>query len=243
MPIETICQGCARKLRVPDEHAGKKARCPQCGMIYIVPASPDAVTASSDAADDDDAAAAARSPNLQETIYVDRKEESGERETGRWQVRTSDGRVYGPVPRSELDEWYAEGRIPGDAMLLPEGDPQWRRASEIFAELAGGHKGISRQHNPFAERVASTPFRSQPFRHRIPHRGGLILTLAILGWAFCPVFGPFAWAMGSSDMRAMRNGTMDPGGMSLTQAGMVLGIIQTVLMFIAMAFVCLGALR
>jgi hypothetical protein len=39
MAIETICTGCARKLRVGDEHAGKKARCPSCGTIYNVPAS------------------------------------------------------------------------------------------------------------------------------------------------------------------------------------------------------------
>jgi hypothetical protein len=39
MSIETICTGCSRKLRVADEHAGKKARCPSCGTIYSVPAS------------------------------------------------------------------------------------------------------------------------------------------------------------------------------------------------------------
>ena len=206
-------------------------------MIYVVPGSPDAVMASSDK--DDNAPTTAKLP---ETITVDLNEETSKQESGRWQVRTSDGRVYGPVPRSELDEWYAEGRIPGDAMLLVEGDPQWRRASEIFSELAGGRRAVSQQHNPFAETATSTPFRTQPFRHQTPHRGGLILTLAILGWAFCPVFGPFAWAMGNADMRAMRSGTMDPGGMSLTQAGMVLGIIQTVLLFIALAFVCLGTL-
>lgn len=33
MPIELLCKGCSRKLRVGDEHAGKHARCPQCGEI------------------------------------------------------------------------------------------------------------------------------------------------------------------------------------------------------------------
>ena len=39
MPIETICQGCAAKLRVPDEFAGRKARCPNCRTVYTVPES------------------------------------------------------------------------------------------------------------------------------------------------------------------------------------------------------------
>ncbi len=37
MHIETICQGCARTLRVARSFAGRKARCPNCGAIYVVP--------------------------------------------------------------------------------------------------------------------------------------------------------------------------------------------------------------
>ncbi len=37
MPVEFICPGCSRKLRTPDESAGKKAKCPQCGTIVDVP--------------------------------------------------------------------------------------------------------------------------------------------------------------------------------------------------------------
>jgi hypothetical protein len=37
MPIEMGCPGCGQTLRVADEHAGKKARCPACGTIADVP--------------------------------------------------------------------------------------------------------------------------------------------------------------------------------------------------------------
>lgn len=37
MPIEMNCTGCGQTLRVADEHAGKKARCPACGTIAEVP--------------------------------------------------------------------------------------------------------------------------------------------------------------------------------------------------------------
>ncbi len=37
MAIEIGCTGCGQTLRVADEHAGKKARCPSCGTIVQVP--------------------------------------------------------------------------------------------------------------------------------------------------------------------------------------------------------------
>jgi hypothetical protein len=37
-----------------------------------------------------------------------------------------------------------------------------------------------------------------------------------------------AWVMGSSDLREMRSGRMDPSGMGLTQAGQILGMIYAI---------------
>jgi phage FluMu protein Com len=39
MPIEFRCPGCFKLLRTPDESAGKRAKCPQCGTISDVPLS------------------------------------------------------------------------------------------------------------------------------------------------------------------------------------------------------------
>ncbi len=38
MPIEFRCAKCNRLLRTPDETAGKRAKCPQCGTILTIPA-------------------------------------------------------------------------------------------------------------------------------------------------------------------------------------------------------------
>ena len=38
MPIEFRCSGCSKLLRTPDEAAGKRAKCPDCGTIVAVPA-------------------------------------------------------------------------------------------------------------------------------------------------------------------------------------------------------------
>ena len=47
MPIEFSCGQCQRTLRVPDDSAGREARCPQCGTISTVP-SPAATAAEFD---------------------------------------------------------------------------------------------------------------------------------------------------------------------------------------------------
>lgn len=43
MPIEFLCDGCQQQLRVPDDSAGKQAKCPNCSAVLTVPvASPNA---------------------------------------------------------------------------------------------------------------------------------------------------------------------------------------------------------
>jgi phage FluMu protein Com len=45
MPVEFRCTGCSKLLRTPDESAGKKAKCPQCGEIVDVPLASQSETA------------------------------------------------------------------------------------------------------------------------------------------------------------------------------------------------------
>ncbi len=75
-----------------------------------------------------------------------------------------------------------------------------------------------------------------------PHRGGLVLTLGILGLVLCGFLGPFAWYMGAQDLDKMRRGVMDKSGYGVTQAGYILGIIATILTVIFCLFVILWAI-
>jgi predicted Zn finger-like uncharacterized protein len=75
-----------------------------------------------------------------------------------------------------------------------------------------------------------------------PHRGGLVLTLGILGLVLCGFLGPVAWYMGAQDLDKMRRGVMDKSGYGVTQAGYILGIIATVFTVIGCLFGILWAI-
>ncbi|MDC1142705.1 hypothetical protein OAU50_06410 [Planctomycetota bacterium] len=67
------------------------------------------------------------------------------------------------------------------------------------------------------------------------HRGGLVLTLAILGWATAPfiglfglIIGSFALSMSAIDLKKINAGTMDPRGRGLTLTALILSILQMV---------------
>ncbi len=62
-----------------------------------------------------------------------------------------------------------------------------------------------------------------------PHRGSTVLVLGIIGVVACLVCGIIAWAMGASDLKAMREGRMDRSGESNTRAGMICGIVSVCL--------------
>lgn len=63
------------------------------------------------------------------------------------------------------------------------------------------------------------------------------LVLGILGVVCCGLLGPIAWYMGSAELKAIRAGTAPAKGEGVAKAGMILGIIATVLLLIGMAWV------
>jgi hypothetical protein len=79
----------------------------------------------------------------------------------------------------------------------------------------------------------------------MPHRGGTILALGIIGLVsgFVCGFGfllsPFAWIMGSQDLAAMAAGQMDSEGEGQTQAGRICGIVGTVFLILTVVAVIL----
>ena len=58
-----------------------------------------------------------------------------------------------------------------------------------------------------------------------PHRGGVILTLGLLGLFGLLPLGAAAWAMANRDLDRMDDGLVDRAGEGLTRAGKVLAAV------------------
>ncbi|MEX2173418.1 MAG: hypothetical protein WD872_03595 [Pirellulaceae bacterium] len=211
MPLKIRCAGCGRLLRVAEEHAGKALRCPACNHIGTAPAAGGASAAASLSA-------------------------SG------WHLRTPDGQVFGPVSHSDLERWLAEGRVAADCSLAEQAGGPWRPAAAVFPVLkqrvtaAPVGRPAFQPASPFGDRLpAAAGFAGSPAAsYQVAHRGGLVLVLGLVGFiSGCPIFSLMAWVMGSSDLREMRAGRMDPSGEGVTQAGQILGMILSVLWILA----------
>ncbi|MEX2217635.1 MAG: DUF4190 domain-containing protein [Phycisphaerales bacterium] len=82
--------------------------------------------------------------------------------------------------------------------------------------------------------MSQFPPTSTPSMSMKPHRGGMILTLGILGLVVCVICGIIAWVMGNADLKEMDSGRMDPSGRGLTQAGKICGMISVILLCVGL---------
>ena len=130
MPIEIRCQKCGQKLRAPDKLAGKQVKCPKCAAAIRVEAPAEAATG----------------PKAEKS--------KSDSPPDQWYMQTDDGESYGPIPKSELDEWVKEGRIDSTCQVLREGWEQWKWAEEVYPEVAEsaetGEVAPQAQADPFA---------------------------------------------------------------------------------------------
>lgn len=236
MAIETICQGCNKRLRVAEEHAGKLAKCPHCQTVYTVPqplaaASWGAVSAAGSDLPPGD----------------------------RWHLKTQDGLSFGPVSRAELDRWLAEGRVTAASQIQHEGDSQWVWATQIYPHLGMNFAPPGASSSPFAPGTLAKPIDLAPSAagsvnpyaspaaagytlpagglYREPARGGTILTLSIVGMLFCIFLSIAAVVMGFTDLGEMKRGVRDPSGRGLTIAGVVIGCISLGLVVLQLGFI------
>lgn len=148
MPIEVSCPSCSGQFRVPDTAAGKKIRCPKCKGAMDVPAAaaeppppveapefvPPPVERHAPASAPAESAAPPPQPAAPR-VKAAPPPTKPQPQVEAWFLKSEEGEDYGPVPRDELDGWYAEGRITIDCQLLREGTEQWQWAGDVYAEL------------------------------------------------------------------------------------------------------------
>jgi hypothetical protein len=124
LAIEVQCEKCGQTLRAGETHIGKRARCPKCGAAVLITA-PGGGSAPAPA----EAAAPQQKPADAAAQRADA--------AAQWFVR-ADADEFGPIAKSELDEWAKEGRLDADCQVRSEQWPAdgWKSAVAVYPALA-----------------------------------------------------------------------------------------------------------
>jgi len=145
--------------------------------------------------------------------------------------KSSDDASSSVIGQEVPDQQVQTETVEGETDPLSFDRPSQNTASEKTPAGEAGNQGF--RSNPYT----SPRSRSTAWHGNNPHRGGLILTLGILAATcnFLLIPGIMAWVMGASDLKKMKAGYMDSDGQGITTAGMVLGIIFTLLILVPIA--------
>jgi hypothetical protein len=219
------CPSCNRKLRVPDELLGKKVKCPTCSEIFDAN-SHDSPLDTQPAPPPSPPAAAPESTAVMDqplgNLSLDEKDPTAASSVNPPSPEPA------PSPAAQTDE--------GDYKTCPYCRERIRREAtrcRFCGESLGGVEGEDER--PW-EQAPKRQFR----RDSEPHRASLILTLGIISLVSAGICFPIgsvislplgitAWILGGGDLKKMKQGTMDPEGMGMTQAGYICGIVGTIL--------------
>jgi len=145
MPIDITCPTCTASYKVPDDVAGKKIRCPKCNDAIIeVPDSGNGFENDGATGSASGVGSATNGGNDEPTMQSSRESNpantsgsaSGGSSSDTWQVKTPSGEIYGPVDRTELEQWVAEGRVNTQTQLMQSHSQVWQSAAIVFPNLA-----------------------------------------------------------------------------------------------------------
>lgn len=242
MAIVTPCGGCGKMLSVPDEVAGRQARCPACGFVYtVLPCAPESQSTLGTTIPEErfeptgtngeggmpppplppsKPSPPAPTSHLGDVPSITRPPAAAEIPAGQFWMLTVEGKQYGPVDRINLDRWFSEGRVGPGYQIRDSELANWQPA-EMFRPQA----------NPFAtSQGVSLSHLGKVSAYSKPDQSVMVLAMGILSWClFCPIFGIVAWMIGSTGLRDMARGTVDQTNRAMMQIGFVLGFAHVIL--------------
>ncbi|HMO12796.1 MAG TPA: NINE protein [Pirellulaceae bacterium] len=108
---------------------------------------------------------------------------SSETAMNQWLLRHSNGQIYGPIGKEELDRWVSEGRVTNDSAIQPPGQEQWLSAASLYPSLAGNFVHAQGA-NPFDSPSMPSTMQGYP-ASALSHRSKIvagILGLFLGGW-------------------------------------------------------------
>ncbi len=261
--IRFACPGCSSTFTVGDEKAGKTGKCPKCQSQFVIPEAPtDTPPPEPPPLPSAHVAPppAPPPPAADDPIEIQPCPKCGAR------LSVLPGDVGKDIECPTCQTVYRARR--GDAPPPPDAGERKSSTGGVLVRVGSGNKKDdddrpskrrSRRDDDDDDRPSRRRRRSRrdddddddddrPRRRSRrgsgrgyvePHRGGMILAFAIIGWvAFWPLT-IVAWVMGNGDMQAIDSGRMDPEGRSMTNTGRILGMIGTILGIVGVVVACL----
>ena len=223
MPTITTCPSCNGALRLPDELAGRRVRCPTCQTVFDATASPGAPPS----------APVPAAPEPERPLWKDLRLDLDKSDPDSPQIPPAAEPPPAPARTPRLIG-AVEVKPTGDDGSAPSPPP--RPPDPLFGSEDG--EIPTENDEDYPRRTRYGPRR----RDTAPHRGVLILVLGIVSLAFTVFIlcdglgilvglplGIVAWVLGNGDLRKIKNQEMDEEGLGMTQAGWICGIIGTIL--------------
>ncbi len=181
MGVRFACHGCGKPLNIKTELAGKRGKCPACGLRFRIPEEDQEfsipLTPAGEAENgEDETEKREQVPTPGPTALVDQASKASpatapetelpkiafdpfEDAQAQWYVRPPSGGRYGPADGPTLRLWINEGRITQDTLLWRDGWAQWRSGNEVIPQWSS-----AKNSNDLAapSSLTETPATSQP---------------------------------------------------------------------------------
>lgn len=259
MSVVMFCRECGAKVRTSAEQVGKLAKCPKCSVRFRVPAADqleadgripaEAIVTADDPVKKSPGAEAKSNP-LDGALWSMRTPQGetygpiSKAELDNWVAQNRVGPQFelrqGEGPWLNAGSIYPQLAAPasrsptpgpsgfGQPTAGPSGGFPPQPGHTSFGGPQGGPNPFS--DNPYASPTAPQYPGSPGHGYYVkPHRGGLILTLAIVGLCVCVISSIVAVIFSHQDLEEMARGQMDRSGEGLTRAGQIVGYISIAL--------------
>lgn len=173
MGIKFACHECGESLNIKSQLAGKRGKCPACGLRFRIPESdqPFSIPLDDGSASGNivgntepqpaltnavEPTSVAPTPNLEATPSVAKPTSQPEppnsddfdplaEADAQWYVRPPNGGRYGPASGDTVRQWIREGRVTKTTLIWRDGWAQWRDCDEFIPEAFDSQESPSSQ--------------------------------------------------------------------------------------------------
>ena len=199
MPIDSICSGCGKTLRVNDEFVGRKARCPICGFVYVVGGDQIVEPTQGQIVSDpamETTHATEKDPVLLElqpladsssepTLSSEFPSQSFE-PVAKFFVRTPNSMVYGPSDTETVLDWINQGRLDDTCHIREQTSEQWLGIAAWRFQSRKLQNPMTSPVNQPSNQFGAAPLSTVQSVGTIKTGNGMVvLVLGIVSWVLC----------------------------------------------------------